>query len=56
MWLDNHRQVQGFTGNDGKPYLIVGDYAEQSYHWLALTGNDQVRPLNLRRASRTRPA
>ena len=42
MWLDNHRQVQGFTGNDGKPYLIVGDYAEQSYHWLALTGNDKL--------------
>ena len=43
MWLDNHRQVQGFTGNDGKPYLIVGDYAAQSYHWLALVGNDAVR-------------
>jgi len=42
MWLDNHRQVQGFTGNDGKPYLIVGDYAEQSYHWLALTGSRQL--------------
>jgi len=43
MWLDNHRQVQGFTGNDGKPYLIVGDYAAQSYHWLALLGNDALR-------------
>ncbi len=42
MWLDNHRQVKGFSGNDGKPYLIVGDYAEQSYHWLALTGYDRV--------------
>ena len=42
MWLDNHRQVQGFTGNDGKPYLIVGDYAEQSYHWLALVGYDKL--------------
>lgn len=42
MWLDNHRQVQGFTGNDGKPYLIVGDYAEQAYHWMALVGYDKV--------------
>ena len=42
MWLDNHRQVQGFTGNDGKPYLIIGDYAAQSYHWLALTGYDAL--------------
>ncbi|MEI6519634.1 MAG: right-handed parallel beta-helix repeat-containing protein [bacterium] len=42
MWLDNHRQVEGFTGNDGKPYLIVGDYAEQSYHWMALTGYDKL--------------
>lgn len=43
MWLDNTRQMQGFTGNDGKPYLVVGDYAAQSYHWLALTGVDSVR-------------
>ena len=42
MWLDNHRQVQGFTGNDGKPYLIVGDYAEQSYHWMTLVGYDKL--------------
>jgi hypothetical protein len=43
MWLDNHRQVQGFTGNDGKPHLIVGDYADQTYHWMTLTGTDSIR-------------
>jgi len=42
MWLDNNRQMQGFNGNDGKPYLVVGDYAAQSYHWLALTGANAV--------------
>ena len=42
MWLDNHRQTQGFTGNDGKPYLITGDYAEQSYHWTTPIGWDKV--------------
>jgi hypothetical protein len=42
MWLDNHRQVQAFTGNDGKSYLIVGDYCAQSYHWMALTGQDKL--------------
>ncbi len=42
MWLDNHRQVQGFTGNDGKPYLIVGDYADQTYHWMTLSGVEKI--------------
>jgi len=42
MWLDNHRQTQGFIGNDGKPYLIAGDYCAQTYHWLALEGYDKV--------------
>jgi DNA-binding beta-propeller fold protein YncE len=42
MWLDNHRQTQGFTGNDGKPYLVVGDYAAQTYHWLKLKGWDKM--------------
>jgi len=41
MWLDNHRQVQGFNAN-GKAYLVVGDYAAQSYHWLELKGSDRV--------------
>ncbi len=42
MWLDNARQSYGFVGNDGKPYLIIGDYAAQSYHWLALQGYDSI--------------
>jgi len=42
MWLDNHRQTKGFTGNDGKPYLIAGDYCAQTYHWLALEGHDKL--------------
>jgi len=42
MWLDNHRQTQGFIGNDGKPYLIAGDYCAQTYHWLALEGHDKL--------------
>jgi nitrous oxidase accessory protein NosD len=43
MWLDNHRQSVGFTGNDGRPYLVVGDYAQQAYHWLELKGADAVQ-------------
>ncbi|MCL2701421.1 MAG: right-handed parallel beta-helix repeat-containing protein [Phycisphaerae bacterium] len=42
MWLDNHRQTQAFIGNDGKPYLIAGDYVAQAYHWLALEGHDKL--------------
>ena len=42
MWLDNHRQTIGFTGNDGKPYLITGDYAQQAYHWQELKGWDAI--------------
>lgn len=42
MWLDNHRQSQGFTAADGTPYLIIGDYAFQTYHWLRLTGHDRI--------------
>jgi DNA-binding beta-propeller fold protein YncE len=42
MWLDNHRQTQGFTGRDGKPYLITGDYCAQTYHWQELIGWDKV--------------
>ncbi len=43
IWLDNQRQTQGFFGRDGKPYLVVGDYCEQSYHWMELTGTDTVK-------------
>lgn len=43
MWLDNPRQSYGFVGNDGKPYMVLGDYADQAYHWLAVTGVDQIR-------------
>ena len=49
MWLDNHRQVQGFDAG-GKAYLVVGDYAAQAYHWLELQGADQVA----RRSQRVR--
>jgi len=42
FWLDNHCQTHGITGNDGKPYMIVGDYMAQSYHWLSLTGHDKL--------------
>ena len=42
MWLDNHRQTQPLIGNDGKPYLVVGDYAAQCYHWLAVDGYDKI--------------
>ena len=42
MWLDNHRQTIGFTGNDGKPYLVTGDYAAQTYHWQELLGWDSI--------------
>jgi hypothetical protein len=42
MWLDNHRQTHGFVGNDGQPYLVVGDYCCQAYHWLALRGHDRI--------------
>ncbi|MGA2620149.1 MAG: right-handed parallel beta-helix repeat-containing protein [Thermoguttaceae bacterium] len=42
MWLDNHRQTHGFTGNDGQPYLVIGDYCCQAYHWLALKGHDRI--------------
>jgi len=48
MWLDNHRQTQGLTGNDGQPYLIVGDYCCQAYHWLALKGHDRIQRQTLR--------
>ena len=40
MWLDNHRQTHAFTGNDGKPYMVVGDYIAQAYHWMAIKGLD----------------
>ena len=40
MWIDNHRQLVGFVGNDDKPYIIVGDYASQSYHMMEITGID----------------
>ena len=42
MWLDNARQTFGFTGNDGNPYLVTGDYMSQSYHWQELKGWEQV--------------
>jgi len=41
-WLDNHRQTQCFTGEDGQPYMIVGDYIGQAYHWLRLSGHDKL--------------
>jgi hypothetical protein len=43
MWLDNPRQSYGFVGNDGKPYMVLGDYSAQAYHWLAVTGIDRMR-------------
>jgi len=42
MWLDNPRQMQPFVGNDGKHYLIVGDYCAQAYHWMTLIGQDKL--------------
>ncbi len=42
MWLDNHRQTQGFTTRDGQPYLIIGDYCSQAYHLLSLKGYDRI--------------
>jgi hypothetical protein len=31
------------VGNDGKPYMVLGDYSAQAYHWLAVTGIDRIR-------------
>ena len=36
MWLDHNEQYRAFVGNDGKPYLVTGDYYSQAYHWQAL--------------------
>jgi len=47
MWLDNHRQVVGYIGNDDKPYIIVGDYASQSYHMMEVTGLDELKYKNI---------
>ena len=43
MWLDNARQSYGFVGNDGKAHMVLGDYSAQAYHWLTVTGLDQIR-------------
>ncbi len=43
MWLDNPRQSYGFVGNDGKSYMVLGDYSAQAYHWLAIEGIDRIR-------------
>jgi len=42
MWLDNPRQSYSFTGNDGKDYLILGDYSMQCFHWLEIKGLDAI--------------
>ena len=42
FWLDNHRQTHGFTADDGTPYLVIGDYSCQAYHWLQLQGADKL--------------
>ena len=47
MWIDNHRQLVGYIGNDNKPYIIVGDYASQSYHLMEVLGIDKVQYQNI---------
>ena len=42
MWVDGDAQVRTFTGDDGQPYVLVGDYATQAVHWMALNGTKQI--------------
>jgi hypothetical protein len=43
MWLDHNEQYRAFIGNDGKPYVVTGDYYSQAYHWQALVGYDRIK-------------
>ena len=41
-WHDQDWSVVGFTGQDNKPYLLLGDYVRHGYNWLEIIGNDSI--------------
>jgi len=43
FWHDQDWSMQGVTGPDGQPFLTLGDYTCQGYHWLAIAGAASIR-------------
>jgi hypothetical protein len=43
FWHDQDFSMQGFTGPDGQPFLTLGDYTSQGYHWFAINGWQDIR-------------
>ena len=41
-WLDNGFQFSPFLGNDGKHYMVYGDFNECCFYWMAVDGIDRI--------------
>ncbi len=43
MWSDHAQQQQAWTGNDGQPHYLLGDYSRNGFHWFAIQGMEKTR-------------
>ena len=43
MWSDHAQQQWAWTGNDGNPHYILGDYSANGMHWHEIIGRNEVK-------------